>query len=244
MNSLFHAIAFLSRLPVPRLSSSKEDWENSAAYYPVVGAIMGFLLFAVALLLEAFFPPPLSTVLILVFWVYLTGGLHLDGWMDLADGLGSNRPKEKVLEIMKDSRVGAMGVIAAILLFMIKGAAIYQLQTQHLLAFIILPLVLARFFLVLALRFWPYISQGGLGNGLRAQLTGWKIGLGFLFTISIVVVGFSINGVIVLLTSVFIGWLFVRYIVKRLGGLTGDCYGAIVEWVEAGVLILIVLVER
>ncbi|GAA3326402.1 hypothetical protein GCM10020331_062160 [Ectobacillus funiculus] len=101
---------FLTRIPVPYISVTDRDWKRSSIHFPFIGLIIGGLLYAEAMVLkQVFFPFCFGLFLLYLRGSGLLGGLHIDGWMDLADGLGSNRSKERMLEIMKDSRVGAMG---------------------------------------------------------------------------------------------------------------------------------------
>ncbi|WP_139488104.1 adenosylcobinamide-GDP ribazoletransferase [Brevibacillus dissolubilis] len=126
MNAFFQALTFLTRIPV-RFQAKPEAWAKSTAYYPLVGLIIGMIVAVVAVLLSPFLPTMLIAVLTLVCWIWLTGGLHLDGLMDTADAVGSSRSRERMLEIMKDSRVGAMGVIAAVLVVLVKFTAIVSI---------------------------------------------------------------------------------------------------------------------
>lgn len=244
MNPFYQAVAFLTRLPVPPHRPTAQDWERSVAYYPLVGALMGLLLWGANLVLVRFFPQPLAAVLALVFWIYLSGGLHLDGWMDLADGLGSNRPRERILEIMKDSRVGAMGVVAAIALLFVKWGALSAIQQENQVAWLVVPPLVARYLLVVAIWFWPYITANGLATGLRKGLTKTKVLIGFLFAIGVTAGFFGWVGLLVLLAGMLAAVLFIQRVASRLGGLTGDCYGALVEWTEAVLVVFIVLAGR
>jgi adenosylcobinamide-GDP ribazoletransferase len=244
MNAFFHAVAFLTRLPVPRLSDDSKDWQHSVAFYPLVGLLLGLLVWGTAWIMDWLLPASLLSVLLLVFWVYSTGALHVDGWMDLADGLGSYRDREKIFAIMKDSRVGAMGVTAAILLFMVKACALYEIIVSSRELWLLLPPFLARAALVAAIWFWPYVTEKGLGTGLRGGLNRWKVVACFLFTLCVSAVLYGWNGVFVLLAVALTGWWFLHGISRRLGGLTGDCYGALVEWTEAVTLVCIVIVGR
>ncbi|MFT9849085.1 adenosylcobinamide-GDP ribazoletransferase [Aneurinibacillus sp. REN35] len=239
MSAFFHAVAFLTRFPVPRLSHEAADWRRSVAFYPIVGLLLGIVLYGAAWLFGWLFPAPVAAVLTLVFWVYSTGGLHLDGWMDLADGLGSWRDREKIFAIMKDSRVGAMGVTAAILLFMVKVAALYEITSGHMELWMLLPPLLARTALLAAIWFWPYITEKGLGTGLREGLAFWNVWLSFFLASGFAFVLYGIAGVFVVCGTALICWIFLRSVAKRLGGLSGDCYGALVEWAEAAALVFI-----
>jgi adenosylcobinamide-GDP ribazoletransferase len=244
MNAFFHAVAFLTRIPVPYLNSEMKDWQRSVAFYPLVGLLLGGLLWAGGQAVAWILPPTLGAVLLLTGWVYSTGALHLDGWMDLADGLGSYREREKIFAIMKDSRVGAMGVTAAILLFLVKAVAIYELLIAHKLLWLVLPPLLARTALVAAIWFWPYVTEKGLGTGLRGGLTGWTVAAGFLFTLGSTFLLYGLTGITVVLVVAICSWLFLRAVSRRLDGLTGDCYGALVEWTEVVTLVCMIVTWR
>ncbi|UFJ41470.1 adenosylcobinamide-GDP ribazoletransferase [Brevibacillus humidisoli] len=244
MGAFFQAISFLTRLPVPRYPMKEADWSRSAVFYPLVGAIIGLLLWGGNWFSELLLSDHLAAVLTLIFWIYITGGLHLDGWMDLADGLGSSRPREQVLTIMKDSRVGAMGVLAALSLLLVKGAAIYELLSLNLQTCLVIVPAIARTHLLIAIRHWPYLTQDGIGSRLREG-----IGTGHLLVSSIAVlsvgwwaVGYQ-NMLVFLLTLLYLYW-FSTYIHRRLGGYTGDAYGALIESTEAVALLLLVAADK
>lgn len=242
MKPFFHAVAFLTRLPVPRLSADARDWTNSAAYYPIVGGILGFILWGIAWVAFFLFPPSIASILVLIGWVYVTGGLHLDGWMDVADGLGSHRDRARMLEIMKDSRVGAMGVIACVLLLFFKAAAIFELP--HSAAWIVVVPLAARFALTGAMWFFPYLSARGLGSGLRDGLSPFKLALGFFLASGVTLWLCGTAGVIAFCGAMLGASLLAKHLTNKLGGLTGDCYGTIVEGTEAMMMVFLLIVER
>lgn len=233
MKALFQAISFLTRIPVPTLHYTAEDWQRSVRYYPVVGAMIGLLLWLFHALMMTTFSAHVSAVLTLLFWVYVTGGLHLDGWMDLADGLGSNRSREQMLAIMKDSRVGAMGVIAAISLFLLKGAALYDILSDPGTVRLIAVPMIARTLVPVLMRFFPYVVKDGIAIGMREAITMWSLWLGCLF---LVVIGWYLGGYPVLVTiaiATLFAVVFAAGVNRKLGGLTGDVYGALIESIEA-----------
>ncbi len=243
MKAFLHALTFLTRLPV-RIKPDPQAWNRSVAYYPLVGAVIGLLLFVAASVLRLFYGPALSAVLLVALWVWLTGGLHLDGLMDTADGLGSSRSRERMLEIMKDSRVGAMGVLAAVLVLAVKGAAVGNLlasaDTQTLLALSVLPPVLGRAALLLSIAWWPYLTRDGKGiaEGLKQGLTPARrtVALTACAALTLALAGPVLA---VLLTGVFLFtvWRGNYSICRRLGGLTGDTYGALLEVTETVLLL-------
>ena len=113
---LIAALQFLTRLPLPvQLPDSDAVFRRSTVFYPAAGLLIGLLTAGSAWGFSYLFPFYINAALVLILWVFLSGGLHLDGLMDTADGLLSHRSRERMLEIMKDSRVGAMGVVAGVL---------------------------------------------------------------------------------------------------------------------------------
>ncbi|USG64540.1 adenosylcobinamide-GDP ribazoletransferase [Brevibacillus ruminantium] len=271
MNAFFHALAFFTRIPVPWLKPSEKAWRESVAWYPAVGLVIGCVLWAVYQLSLWAFSPLLAAVLTCAVWVYITGGLHLDGWMDLADGLGSSRSRERMLEIMKDSRSGAMAVLAAILLLLIKTAGLVELappsvvpaqvihqvysailyNTAHdnallvrlsadwSILLLIVPFA-ARTHVLLAIRFWPYASSdNGIGKGISEGLRLWHIAFAYVILLGLSWWLADFRAVTAVLVSLLFSLWFARGITRRLGGLTGDCYGAIIESSEAVMLVVL-----
>lgn len=262
------AFQFLSRFPVKtQLEFTPELMTRSTLFYPVVGLCIGACVFMAAWLSGFLLPPAPSAVLVLTIWVWLTGGLHLDGWMDSADALLSYRSRERMLEIMKDSRVGAMGVIACVLLLMLKATLLYSLMGQpFLIGAAVLPFLWSRSFMVYAM---VKYKRARAGEGLAGMFAGvqnellYKVG-GVTLLLSTISCGvfllaaYALDGpqftwslnMGVVLSAFFViplciwacgKWAADR-ISNRLEGLTGDIYGALNEGLEAvGLLILVIL---
>ncbi|MGG6313889.1 adenosylcobinamide-GDP ribazoletransferase [Paenibacillus macerans] len=268
VQAILAAFQFLSRFPVRKeLDFTPELLRRSAGYYPLVGAAIGLCVWGFGLLAAWLVPPLPVAVLALILWVWLTGGLHLDGWMDTADGLLSYRSRESMLEIMKDSRVGAMGVLACVLLLMLKASLLASLlQGSALssgLALLTAP-VWSRWFMTRAMHKWPKARQG---EGLAGQFRGF----GDRDAQSATVLAISLSGAGLLLTLIIGPWSSIGepdllrtllYLClhpllawaagtwaagrmsAKLGGLTGDTYGALNEGLEALLLLLAVLILR
>jgi adenosylcobinamide-GDP ribazoletransferase len=244
IKAFLSAVSFLTRIPAPSSQLSSKDWQRSVIFYPLVGLIIGLIIAAGSVLLNEVFPFTITAFFLVLLWIWITGGLHLDGWMDLADGLGSNRSREQMLEIMKDSRVGAMGVIAAILLIIGKGLAVYELLSMNLTSLFILSPLFARLMLICSIKSFPYKKEGGLGEGLHRYLSIPVIALNLAFVFALTYFLLSFHGLIIILFSVIMSIFFVLYIFKKLGMLTGDCYGAIIEWSECVSLFLAIAIWR
>jgi adenosylcobinamide-GDP ribazoletransferase len=256
------AFQFLTRLPIPvKLSYDEHLFKKSVVFYPFVGAVIGALLAAAGWGLQEVLPPLPSAALLLIVWVALTGGLHLDGLMDTADGLLSHRSREEMLEIMKDPRTGAMGVIVCVLQLLIKFALIYTMITDTnwpkasmLLA--IVPLW-SRSFMVAAIACWPYARRGsGLGSYFRGVRLVQVVAAGVIaamLSLCVWALANAAGGSVPLLSDWFwitlcafgitalAGWLQAAWMHRKLGGLTGDTYGALNEILETVLLLSAVI---
>ncbi|KAF6576668.1 adenosylcobinamide-GDP ribazoletransferase [Paenibacillus polymyxa] len=179
------AFQFLTRLPVKaELDFSPDLLKRSASYYPLVGVVIGIIVWGFAALASMVLPPLPCTILTLVVWVWLTGGLHLDGWMDAADALFSYRSRERMLEIMKDSRVGAMGVIACVLLLMLKASLLYTvLVERNVSSLLLLPMVWSRWFMVHAMKRWPKARNDDGLAARFADMSGGRVGLAVFWAV-------------------------------------------------------------
>lgn len=251
------AFQFLTRFPVPSGGDfSPERLRRSAVYYPLVGLAIAAVIWSTAYGSAFLLPPFPVAVLILMLWVWLTGGLHLDGWMDSADALLSYRSRERMLEIMKDSRVGAMGVIACVLLLLLKVSLIYTVIDEKLWSTaLLLPLVWSRCFMVAAIAGWPRARQGqglaGQFHSLKGREVRFAALMAATFTLLLAVMNvgvFRSSFIISFLVMPGLAWLIgtwtAQRINRRLGGLTGDVYGALNELLEAVLLLVTVLLHR
>lgn len=249
LKSAVVAFQFLTRIPLSiQVEYNATTVSRSIVYYPLVGLTLGTLVYVfIGLLPNDSLVLPLNAALALLLWKGLSGGLHLDGLMDTADGLGSYRSRERMLEIMKDSRVGAMGVLAALFVLLLQWGALWVLigwsveagNSMNLLSLlVVLPLV-SRWWMTCAIFHWPYISgEKGMGSLLsevnaRLWMASTLVALvalvPFLFYVS--------SGWVVVTVQIGSGWLTAAYLDRRLGGLTGDTYGAMNEIVETAGLI-------
>lgn len=238
MRRLLIALTFLTRIPFPNPTDvSEEEFTRSQHYYPIVGLLLGGILWASFLFLLPWYPPLITGALLLILQLILTGGIHLDGFMDSMDGLLSARTPERMLEIMKDSRVGAFGAISAIALLLLKFTLFAELLTLNLPAtpviLLFMPL-LSRWIFLIGVHFFPYARPEGLGKGFHEASRRTK-GIFFIQGISLFLLTFWFlrwPGVLGFLTATFFILIFTRKSSRLLGGLTGDLYGASIEFAE------------
>ncbi|TAN05475.1 MAG: adenosylcobinamide-GDP ribazoletransferase [Rhodanobacteraceae bacterium] len=232
---LLVAIGFLTRIPVP--ASAFEDGaarERSLAWYPLVGALIGGVLVALAWGLRDA-APLLRAALLLAAWIALTGAMHLDGLADSADAwVGGMGDRARTLAIMQDPASGPMGVTAIVAVLLLKFAALASASASAWPA-LLLASLLARAMLVALFLATPYVRPGGLGDALqRAPRTA--CGLALLASV-IVVACCGLRGVVALAAALLVLALWRRACLARLGGCTGDTAGALVEMVEVAVLV-------
>lgn len=235
---LLIALQFLTRLPVTlwRLPEPHEQG-RSLLWYPLVGLLLGGLLWLAGWLLQGQVEPLLLAALLLALWVWLSGGLHLDGLADTADAwVGGYGDRERTLRIMKDPACGPVGVITLVLLLLLKWAALHALLQQQMLSALLLAPWLGRCSLPLLFALTPYVRPAGLGSALaehlpRAELP-WVLGLHVLLML---LFGWP---VLLLLGSLLLAFWYVRrQLLARLGGTTGDSAGALLEIIELLVLL-------
>lgn len=235
MKNFRSAIQFLTVLPVGR--TAEFDAPRMLPWFPLVGLLLGGLLALFDSLAFRWWSPAAVAVLDVVLLAIMTGAFHLDGLGDTADGLFSHRPREKTLEIMKDSRIGAMGVVALVSVLALKWAGISGLSDHRPLLLILVP-AYARGGILVAMRCLDYGRPDG-GTGLpffTRKLGGrhfWALVAAMLLSLGLGPMALRLNAGFVLLTAGFIA-----YYKRRLGCVTGDMLGAMSEATETGLFLI------
>ncbi len=223
------ALSLLTRLPVAQLDKLQDtDSGHSALFYPLVGLVIGLLLF-VPILIFPSASPLLLAAIVIAGWAVITGGLHLDGLADSADAwLGGMDDEEKTQRIMKDPRVGAAGVVSIVCVLLLKFSALIALFQVGSHELIILVPIIGRSMILLLFITSKYVSSQGMASSVVEYLPHtaamWVIGVSLLFGML-----FSLWGMLCALAGF---WLLRRLMLKRLGGCTGDTVGATVEITE------------
>jgi len=245
MKNFITGLQFLTRIHVSKQSEwSPKSFGRSVKFFPLIGGILGMLLvminhlFAEYLPFTGFYMPPhvLATLLILAN-IILTGGLHCDGLMDTMDGIFSGRSKERMLEIMKDSRIGANGVMAFVLMMILKWSLIMDLSPLSLPTALFIMPVLGRFAMVIGITVFPYARPDGIGKAFAQYATKYTLYIGLLLTL-LLIVPVGKQAILSLAIVSLCTMLFARFVTNLLGGLTGDIYGAISELTEILVLFI------
>lgn len=235
----FFALQFLTRLPVPAREPmlSEAEQGKSLLYYPLVGLLIGLLLIGTGAMTSSA-DPLLRATLLLIVWVAVTGGLHIDGLADMADAwIGGQGDRDRTLEIMKDPRCGPSAVAAIVLLLLVKLAALHALLLQGSWEVVLLAPMIGRLSLVTTFLYLPYIRPSGLGAMLAAHFPRAQAVRVLLASL---LFGLIIQGWLAVGMLLFCALLFIVYrqmLLSRIGGFTGDSAGALCELTEATALI-------
>ena len=232
MKRLLAALAFLTRVPI-RTAFTAEDVGRASVLFPIVGAGIGALQLGLVKLASPYATPLLVGVLAVASSAWLTRGLHLDGLADFVDGLGGGRTRDDVLRIMKDSRIGAFGAMALILVLGAKIAAFEAIVPDE--AIVLAP-ALARWSVVALGWALPYARPGA--SAPSASIGKTELIVTTLAAAAVVVgLGHAVLAGVVVLVSVVVGLIAKR----RIGGVTGDVLGANVELAETAALVVATL---
>ncbi|MDA7980738.1 MAG: adenosylcobinamide-GDP ribazoletransferase [Pirellulales bacterium] len=243
MKSLLSAFAFLTIMPVPiRWLDAEQNYACCVKYFPLVGLVLGSLVALIGYAITLILPQLPAAVVIAGLMVAMSGALHLDGLADTADGFLSSRPRDAVLEIMKDSRIGTMGVAAILLLLLLKVSALSELLAQPALSGLLavaVSVLAGRCTFVWSMRLNQYARKDGLGKSFWVR--SWNLSLFSLMVLSLtawLLLGY--RGLIAVAASGFTVALVAIWCHRRIGGATGDTAGACCELTEACFLLSIV----
>lgn len=234
LNLFLNALMFFTRIPCPRnLEYSEEIMSKALRYYPLTGFIVAAITAGVLWLALFIIPVPVAVILALLVSVLLTGAFHEDGLADFVDGFGGGYSRERILEIMKDSRIGTYGTIALILLFALKITALITLPVEKLPAVIIAAFCASRVFLSLLVRTSSYARKNEGKAYFSRYGIDWKSIVIIFITGFIPMILFNYRFVILytVLSLIFLA-AFRHYIHRRIGGFTGDTLGAVQQITE------------
>jgi adenosylcobinamide-GDP ribazoletransferase len=229
------AFSFLTVIPMPTLAYQPGLLGRAGRWFPLVGLTIGGLLFLAHQGLSLLFTPLLTAALVTTLWAALTGGLHLDGLADCCDGLLAATSRERRLEIMRDPRTGAFAVVGVVLFLLLKVTALAALPAAAP-ALLVAP-TWARWLLLWVAR-QPLARPGGLGADFAAGLTGRALVWGLLLPLGLLLLLLTIQAFVAVVVAIGVtGWLM-RAARLRLGGVTGDVYGLVVELSELAMLLV------
>ncbi|HDL08730.1 MAG TPA: adenosylcobinamide-GDP ribazoletransferase [Desulfobacteraceae bacterium] len=235
MKNLISAIKFITIIPIGK--NIVFNPLGMVSFFPVVGIILGILVAIFDRAALFLWPKPLVSLLDVLLLVFLTGAFHLDGLGDTADGLLGHRPREKALSVMKDSRIGVMGLVAIIFGLSIKTGGIIYLDDHRSLFLIIIP-AYSRGTMIFGIRYLNYCrSEGGTGHALFESPLGffpfWGLLIPFVLSLFI-----GLNGIWISFLFFICIFLILSYYNKRMGCITGDMLGAMCEVTESSLFLM------
>lgn len=249
----FYAWIFLTKLPAfPLPKATKEDWGRITPYFVLIGLILGLIVTAFALLINSLNLPVLfSSLLVLLIWVLVTGGFHLDGLMDTFDGIGC-KEEERKIEAMKDSRVGAIGLLAGVFVILFKLGSLTTIFINSMFYVLLFSVIISRLVVVYSLCYSTKISKQGASSSLITSginrpldflinlIIFVFISLSFLYFIS---PGLRVSFLVFTFTAILISLFWSYYLNKHFKGHSGDTYGALIELSEVSALVVAVILK-
>lgn len=255
----FTALMFLTRLPVPRFADHNPEYlKQSSKYFPLIGWIVGGISAVVFLIFNRFFSIQISLLASIIAGILTTGAFHEDGFADVCDAFGGGWTKEKILEIMKDSRLGTYGTIGLIGMLAAKFLLLYefivqvytrfafQQTTLFIIAFFLSAHAISRMMAVASIQFYPYVTPDDVSKSkpsAASKLSTASFAIAVVFALlpfDLLPPGFLLTLPILLLAT----FLLNRYFVKWIGGHTGDCLGSVQQVSEVLYYLTLLLIWK
>lgn len=244
MHIFFTALMFFTRIPVPASLPYSPGLLNKALrYFPLVGALVGALGAGLLWLALLVLPLPLALLLSILATIFITGAFHEDGFADFCDGYGGGMTTERILDIMKDSRLGTYGTVGLLAMLATKYTALLHLPPSEIFGLLIAGHTLSRLLPVLLVRTTPYIREDALS---KAKPIGNEVNTASLWIASLTALPFLLLlplqlTVLLLPAALLVYWRFRHYIMKRTGGYSGDVLGALQQLVEVTLYVVAVI---
>lgn len=244
LNDFLLTVQFFTRIPINKnLQCQKENFKTAGFFLPIVALMLGAMEFLIYIILKDFLPLNVIIVILLAFTAIITGGLHIDGLADTCDGFFSLRDKERIIEIMKDSRIGSYGTIALMLDFLLKYELLYSLVGKGVYSAIFLAPVIGRIsilFLCLSKRTAKKNGSGNIFIGNMSKIIVFSITLLtiLLSTYFLDLKAFLISFFVVIIET----YLLYLLCLNKIDGLTGDTLGACNELGEITFLLVLLAV--
>lgn len=233
---LVAAFQFLTRIPMPAIAFESDSLSRAVKFFPLVGLVVGAGAVLLQKLLTTHLTRPLAALVVLTYLVLITGFLHEDGLADTVDGFGGGWTKDRVLAILRDSRIGSYGATSLVLSLMARYLLLSSMPMEHFAAYVISAHVLCRWSsLPLSYFLPPAREQEGQGARIARLTSLPSLLFGSIFAATIVVFALRRASVAPLLVSLFVvilsGWFYYR----KIDGVTGDCFGATNQLTEIAV---------
>ena len=241
MRGFILAWEFLTIIPLSRNRDVRpEELARSMAYFPLVGLILGIILVISNIGLLKVLPASIVDAILIAELIILTRGLHIDGFVDTIDGLAGGKTKEDILHIMRDHRVGALGVVGVIMLIMIKYLSLNSVPHDYKNLVLIAMPMMSRWLQAPFTNLFPYARQNGMGKAFTEGVRGRQVGIATIVTALFLIFIFKFNAILIMGLMAIVSYLIGLYFKKILGGITGDVIGAVSEVNEVMFILIII----
>ncbi|MBF0571046.1 MAG: adenosylcobinamide-GDP ribazoletransferase [Candidatus Omnitrophica bacterium] len=236
MKKLLLALQFLTILPIrTNVRFKEEDFKSVCAFFPLAGACIGLILAPLTFVMEPL--PHLAMVAsVLAVYIVMTGALHLDGLADTCDGFFSGKSKEQILEIMKDSRIGTFGAVGVCMALILKFAFIASFPKELLWKMFILVPVFSRWVQAMVCSHCMYARSDGKAKLFFKYANVKDTAMGAASSLLFIFILFGLKGIFVFLAALFPVALLIKFLEKKIDGMTGDTVGAVSEIAELSIL--------
>lgn len=233
MDRLILMLQFFTRLPINKeVAVEQEDFKYGSIYLPVVGLIIGLINAGAYYIAMYSKNKYFAAVVTIMAWVMTTGALHMDGLSDTCDGMFSSRSRDRMLEIMKDSRIGTMGALAIVFSVLLKTSLVFGLDYKASLYSVIIAPVVARTSLLYAVTIAKYAREKGLGKTFIGNVTYRELVIGIIICILIVFPFLKLYSLIMAAQIIIVTRIMNNTMESKIGGMTGDTLGALCEMQE------------
>lgn len=243
LNLFFHALLFYSRIPAGKIDYSEENLTKAFRYFPLVGMIVGAIGGGLFWLFQWIVPVPVALVLAIAVMVLITGALHEDGFSDFFDGFGGGRDKDHILSIMKESTIGAYGVIALLLLFLLKFVLLLSIDPSHIVMILIAAHASSRMmpiFLVNSSSYARTKNSKAMHTRRKTDTGTFLIALVFSL-IPLIFMPWQIISIVIPVYAMIV-IILKKYTERKIGGFTGDVLGALQQFSELAFYLICVAV--
>ncbi|MFA5523112.1 MAG: adenosylcobinamide-GDP ribazoletransferase [Tissierellales bacterium] len=238
MKSMLLMITFFTRIPIRyNYEYDEKDFIKGIKFLPMIGLIIGAAMYIPALFKD-FIHMPVISLLSWIIYLCMTGGLHIDGLADTFDGLFSNRGKDQILEIMRDSRIGAFGVLSILFLVIWNLIFTSYIDTR----FIILVPVVGRSAAILSASISKYAREGqGMGKAFVEKCGAKEAIFAVIFSSILTILFLNPKAIIILTITCLVVLILTKNICRKIGGMTGDTIGAVIE-LSQGIFIFVMYI--
>lgn len=244
VNQIILLIQFMTRIPIPiKVEYSEKQLGKGIKYFPLVGYLIGIIIFITGIVLNKYIDNKyIISLLLILIELKLVGLIHIDGLADSFDGLFSYRDKDRILEIMKDSRVGTNGVVVLIFYYLAKLILIAEIISRGDMRCLIIYPIIARMSTSVNAGFGVYARDNGMSTGIigmnQVKDSIFSVILTLLLIISVYYNSGILKGLVMFVAGILFIFYFRRVVYKKIGGITGDTMGASLEM--TGLIVLLI----